>query len=152
MKDRKILITGASGFIGGFLVEEALRRGYETWAGIRAGSSKAHLQDKRIHFIDLKYGDQEALTAQLSDFAREHGAWDYVIHNAGLTKTLDKRNFFRVNAENTHRFIGFSRRRLQTEEIPLDEQPKQLWARRREDFPPDTLGRSAAAGHGLWPK
>ena len=61
MKDRKILITGASGFIGGFLVEEALRRGYETWAGIRAGSSKAHLQDKRIHFIDLKYGDQEAL-------------------------------------------------------------------------------------------
>ena len=101
----KILITGASGFIGGFLVEEALRRGYETWAGIRAGSSKAHLQDKRIHFIDLKYGDQEALTAQLSDFAREHGAWDYVIHNAGLTKTLDKRNFFRVNAENTHRFI-----------------------------------------------
>ena len=26
MKDRKILITGASGFIGGFLVEEALRR------------------------------------------------------------------------------------------------------------------------------
>ena len=105
MKDRKILITGASGFIGGFLVEEALRRGYETWAGIRAGSSKAHLQDKRIHFIDLKYGDQEALTAQLSDFAREHGAWDYVIHNAGLTKTLDKRNFFRVNAENTHRFI-----------------------------------------------
>ena len=128
----KILITGASGFIGGFLVEEALRRGYETWAGIRAGSSKAHLQDKRIHFIDLKYGDQEALTAQLSDFAREHGAWDYVIHNAGLTKTLDKRNFFRVNAENT--------------------QPKQRWARRREDFPPDTLGRSAAAGHGLWPK
>ena len=101
----KILITGASGFIGGFLVEEALRRGYETWAGIRAGSSKAHLQDKRIHFIDLKYRDQEALTAQLSDFAREHGAWDYVIHNAGLTKTLDKRNFFRVNAENTHRFI-----------------------------------------------
>ena len=31
----KILITGASGFIGGFLVEEALRRGYETWASVR---------------------------------------------------------------------------------------------------------------------
>ena len=30
----KILITGASGFIGGFLVKEALRRGYETWAGV----------------------------------------------------------------------------------------------------------------------
>ena len=101
----KILITGASGFIGGFLVEEALRRGYETWAGIRASSNKAHLQDKRIHFIDLKYNDQESLTQQLAAFASEHGAWDFVIHNAGLTKTLDKRNFFRVNSENTHRFI-----------------------------------------------
>ena len=28
---KKILITGASGFIGGFLVKEALNRGYETW-------------------------------------------------------------------------------------------------------------------------
>ena len=26
---KKILVTGAGGFIGGFIVEEALRRGYE---------------------------------------------------------------------------------------------------------------------------
>ena len=39
----KVLITGASGFIGSFLVEESLRRGYETWAGIRATSSRARL-------------------------------------------------------------------------------------------------------------
>lgn len=101
----RILITGASGFIGGFLVEEALNRGYEVWAGIREGSSKANLQDKRIRFIDLKYGDQEALTEQLRAFVRENGAWDFVIHNAGLTKTLDKQDFFRVNAGNTGRFI-----------------------------------------------
>ena len=101
----KILITGASGFIGGFLVKEALRRGYETWAGVRATSSRENLQDERIRFIDLKYNNQEALTAQLTDFVREQGAWDYVIHNAGLTKTLDKKNFFRINAENTHHFI-----------------------------------------------
>lgn len=101
----KILITGASGFIGGFLVKEALNRGYETWAGIRATSSRENLQDERVHFIDLKYNDTEALTAQLADFARTEGGWDYVIHNAGLTKTLDKRNFFRINADNTHRLI-----------------------------------------------
>ena len=101
----KILITGASGFIGGFLVEEALRRGYETWAGIRPSSSRAHLQDKRIRFIDLNYSDRKALTAQLADFVREHGPWDYVIHNAGLTKTPDKANFFRINAGNTDNLI-----------------------------------------------
>ena len=101
----KILITGASGFIGGFLVEEALRRGHEVWAGIRKGSSKARLQDERIHFIDLKYNDPEGLTTQLHDFAAEHGRWNFVIHNAGLTKALDKQDFFRVNAENTHNFL-----------------------------------------------
>lgn len=101
----KILITGASGFIGGFLVEEALRRGYDTWAGVRAGSSRARLQDERIHFIDLPYDNPETLAALLADFARKNGPWDYVIHNAGLTKTLDKRNFFRVNAENTRRLM-----------------------------------------------
>lgn len=101
----KILITGASGFIGGFLVKEALRRGYETWAGVRASSSRENLQDERIRFIDLKYNNPEALTAQLTDFARKHGAWDYVIHNAGLTKTTDKKSFFRINAEYTHHFI-----------------------------------------------
>lgn len=101
----KILITGASGFIGGFLVEEALRRGYETWAGIRSSSSRNNLQDERIHFIDLKYNNHEALARQLEEFAAEHGAWDYIIHNAGLTKTPDKRNFFRINTDYTINFI-----------------------------------------------
>ena len=85
---KKILITGASGFIGGFLVKEALNRGYETWAGVRSTSSRVNLQDERIRFIDLKYSDRESLTAQLADFVREHGPWDYVIHHAGPTKKL----------------------------------------------------------------
>lgn len=101
----KILITGASGFIGGFLVEEALRRGYETWAGVRATSDLSRLQDKRIHLIDLRYRQQDELTDQLREFARTNGGWDYIIHNAGLTKTLDKRNFSQVNAAHTHHLI-----------------------------------------------
>ena len=102
---KKILITGASGFIGGFLVKEALNRGYETWAGVRSTSSRTQLKDKRIHFIDLKYADSKALIVQLSDFVKEHGSWDYVIHNAGLTKTLDKKNFFRINADYTKHLV-----------------------------------------------
>lgn len=43
----KILITGASGFIGGFLVEEALKRGYEVWAGVRSHSSRRHLPERK---------------------------------------------------------------------------------------------------------
>ena len=52
----KILITGASGFIGSFIVEEALKRGFETWAAVRKSSSKAYLQDEHIHFIYLAQG------------------------------------------------------------------------------------------------
>ncbi|MDR1937785.1 MAG: NAD(P)-dependent oxidoreductase [Tannerellaceae bacterium] len=102
---KKILITGASGFIGGFLVEEALEKGYETWAGVRRGSSRAHLQDPRIRFIDLNYADEKMLVRQLTDFAGQNGAWDYVIHNAGLTKTTDSKEFSRVNAGYTRNLI-----------------------------------------------
>lgn len=100
----KVLITGASGFIGGFLVREALNRGYEVWAGIRTGSSRARLRDERIRFIDLFYEEEDRLKKQLEDFRREHGAWDYIVHNAGITKTTDKSDFFRINAGNTRRF------------------------------------------------
>ncbi|MDR1332711.1 MAG: NAD(P)-dependent oxidoreductase [Tannerella sp.] len=102
---KKILITGASGFIGRHIVGEALDRGYEVWAGVRATSSLAGLPADRVHRMELEYGDGEALTAQLAQFAREHGAWDYVVHNAGLTKTTRPRDFFRVNADCTQRLL-----------------------------------------------
>ena len=52
---KKVLITGASGFIGSFIVEEALRKGMETWAVVRRTSSRKYLQDDRIHFIELDF-------------------------------------------------------------------------------------------------
>ena len=45
----KILVTGASGFIGSYIVEEALRQGMETWAAVRPTSSRKYLQDERIY-------------------------------------------------------------------------------------------------------
>ena len=102
---KKVLITGSSGFIGSFLVEEAVRRGYEVWAGVRASSSLERLPTEKIHRIDLKYHDQEALTEQLAEHVCQHGAWDYVVHNAGLTKTNRKPDFFLVNAEYTRRLL-----------------------------------------------
>jgi nucleoside-diphosphate-sugar epimerase len=98
---KRILITGASGFIGGYLVDEALRRGYEVWAGVRSSSSLAGLQGKGVKLIDLQYADVQALTAQLREIADTVGAWHYVIHNAGLTKTLNVSDFERVNHQYT---------------------------------------------------
>jgi len=101
----KVLITGASGFIGKALTEEAIKRGYEVWAGVRASSSLAHLPKDKIKLIDLQYHNPEALCEQITTHVRQHGAWDYVVHNAGLTKTTRSSDFFLVNAEYTQRLL-----------------------------------------------
>ena len=96
----KILITGASGFIGSFIVEEALNRGFETWAAVRRSSSLEFLHDERIHLIELNLSSKEQLVEQLrgKDF-------DYVVHAAGVTKCLNKADFHRVNTEGTRNLV-----------------------------------------------
>ena len=96
----KILITGASGFIGSFIVEEALRRGFETWAAVRGSSSRQFLTDKRINFIELNLSSEEQLTEQLRGLQ-----FDYVVHAAGVTKCLDKQDFHRINTEGTQHLV-----------------------------------------------
>lgn len=93
---KKILITGASGFIGSFIVEEALKRGFETWAAVRKSSSRKYLNDSRIHFIELDLGNLDKLEKQLSG-----QQFDYVVHAAGVTKCLHSNDFFKVNTEGT---------------------------------------------------
>ena len=96
----KILITGASGFIGSFIVEEALRQGYDTWAAIRRSSSKEYLQDERIHFIELNLSSKEQLVEQLKGYD-----FDYVVHAAGVTKCINKEDFHRINTEGTKNLV-----------------------------------------------
>ena len=96
----KILITGASGFIGSFIVEEALRQGYDTWAAIRRSSSKEYLQDERIHFIELNLSSKEQLVEQLKGYD-----FDYVVHAAGVTKCINKADFHRINTEGTKNLV-----------------------------------------------
>ena len=97
----RILVTGASGFIGSFIVEEALRRGMEVWAAMRKTSSKAFLQDQRIHFIQLDLADEGKLTQQLNGMH-----FDYVVHAAGVTKCLHEEDFHRVNTIGTQHLVN----------------------------------------------
>lgn len=102
---KSILITGASGFIGSFIVEEALNNGLEVWAAVRRTSSREYLKDSRINFIELNLSDDAKLESQLSRHVAEYGPWDYVVHNAGVTKCRDRNNFMRVNYEGTKRLV-----------------------------------------------
>lgn len=98
---KKILITGASGFIGSFIVEQALQLGMETWAAVRASSSRKYLQDPRIHFIELDFSSEAKLCEQL----RPH-KFDYIVHAAGATKCLHREDFFRNNTDGTKNFLN----------------------------------------------
>lgn len=103
--NKKILVTGASGFIGSFIVEQGLARGYEVWAGIRRSSSRRYLKDTRIKFIELNLEEKEVLATQITSFKETHAAWDYVIHAAGVTKCIDKNEFMRTNFEGTKNLV-----------------------------------------------
>ena len=99
-KKMKALITGASGFIGSFIVEEALRRNIEVWAAVRKSTNRKYLTDPRINFIELNLSSTEQMTEAL----KLH-SFDYVIHAAGATKCINTEDFYRINTEGTKNLV-----------------------------------------------
>jgi nucleoside-diphosphate-sugar epimerase len=102
-----ILVTGASGFIGSYIVQEGLDKGFEVWAGVRGTSSRGYLQDERIRFAQLDLSNPTLLRQQLCQYKEQLGGkgWDYVVHAAGATKCLDEQDFYRTNTDGTRHLI-----------------------------------------------
>ena len=102
-----ILVTGASGFIGSYIVQEGLDKGFDVWAGMRGTSSRGYLQDQRIRFAQLNLSDPKLLRQQLRQYKDQMGGkgWDYVVHAAGATKCLKEEDFYRTNTDGTRNLI-----------------------------------------------
>lgn len=99
-KGANILITGATGFIGGFIVDKALAEGMNVWVAVRPSSSRKYLTDTRIHFINLNFDS----TSQMME-AMAVIRFDYVVHAAGVTKCIHSEDFFRVNTQGTKNLV-----------------------------------------------
>ena len=102
MERKRILITGASGFIGSFLCEESLKRGFSTWAALRATSSRRWLQKPDLQFITLDLTNRTALRQQLKGCGVR---FDVVIHAAGATKCLKAEEFDFHNYQCTRNLV-----------------------------------------------
>lgn len=100
-----IAITGASGFIGSFLVEEALKKGFDTYAIIRSSSSKKYLIDSRINFIDFDLADKMGMIDQFKELKSRGIVFDYFVHNAGATKVVNKKDYLKVNFQYTKNLV-----------------------------------------------
>lgn len=95
MRER-VLITGASGFVGYHLIAEALSQNLEVFAAIRKNSKTDHLKDFDLKFTYPKFNDITALTEDIKT-----NQYDYIIHAAGVTKAKSQVQYNHINATYT---------------------------------------------------
>lgn len=108
---KRILITGATGFIGGHLVRAALKAGYKVWIAVRAETDPRKAQALGVNTVPMDYTDEEAMLCQIEQHSpKGDPAWHYIIHNAGITKSRDLKEFNEVNAEHTRRLCSALKR------------------------------------------
>jgi len=92
----RILITGASGFIGFHLIKAAQRAGLEVHAAVRATSKLSQLDSLAPKYIYPDFRSKDSLTKSL-----EEGQYAYIVHAAGATKAKDENEYNTINADFT---------------------------------------------------
>lgn len=101
LKEKRLLVVGAGGFIGGFICKEGLSRGMKVTAAVRESTSRRYLDDPRLEFLVLDYDDP----GQMTEAVASAGPWDYIIYNLGATKAATFPEFNLVNYEYLRRFV-----------------------------------------------
>jgi len=91
---KKVLITGASGFVGSHLVEAAVKEDFDVFAAIRSSSNIKHLASLPVTWVTLSMSDVKQLTAELAE-----QQYNFIIHCAGSTKAKTESDYNYVNAE-----------------------------------------------------
>ena len=94
----KVFVTGATGFVGSFLTEALLNKGYQVRVLVRTTSNLRWIADLDVDCFYADLDDKEALKRGLKDV-------DYVFHAAGLTKALHPEDYYRVNYDGTRKLV-----------------------------------------------
>ena len=93
----RVLLTGATGFVGSHIAGAFVEAGYEVLCGVRASSDMRWISDLPIERVslDLK-GGAEGLPRAVENA-------DLVVHTAGITRARRVEDYHSVNAEGTRR-------------------------------------------------
>ena len=126
----KILITGATGFIGGHLVEALSAQDDEIYALVRNPQRLAQPPGRPVR----------ALTGDLFNIPDLPADLDIVYHLAGLTKALKKKDYYTVNRKGTASLLdALDRRSLRPKVVILSSVaaggPSEWDRSRAEDDP-----------------
>ncbi|MEJ2628860.1 MAG: NAD(P)-dependent oxidoreductase, partial [bacterium] len=97
----KILITGASGFLGQHIIKKLSDEGADLVALIRPTSKIEHLKPYKIHYIVGDIRNEESLQKAMQGV-------DAVVH-AVTTKFGNEDDFYAENVESTRRLLELSR-------------------------------------------
>jgi nucleoside-diphosphate-sugar epimerase len=94
----KILVTGATGFVGSHVADLLLEQGHEVRCTIRKTSNIRWLQDKPIELIDASFSDVESLQKACEGV-------DYIIHSAGIVAAKNYEGYLRGNRDATRNLL-----------------------------------------------
>ena len=102
MKER-VLITGASGFVGYHLIVESLKNNFDVFAAVRKSSAVKHLEHLNIRLVYPDFNDVGSLKDDINK-----NQYNYIIHAAGLTKALSEQEYNHVNADYAYNLAAAS--------------------------------------------
>lgn len=95
----KVLVTGASGFLGSHVAEQLVDQGHSVVALVRRSSNTKFLSGLRG--VELAYGAVEDAASVTVAMKGVEG----VVHSAGLVKARSEREFFTINVEGTRNLL-----------------------------------------------
>lgn len=90
----RVLVTGATGFVGGHLVDRLLERGDTVTALVRSPAKATHLSERGVRMVRGDLGDHAALAEAAAD-------QDVIYHVAALTGAVDEAEFMAANRDGT---------------------------------------------------
>jgi nucleoside-diphosphate-sugar epimerase len=94
----RVLVTGGRGFIGSFLVEKLLRKGFKVRCLLRRKPDYGWLQNLPFEHVEGDVTEPESLASAVSGVR-------YIFHLAGVTRAVRSRDYMAINAEGTRNLL-----------------------------------------------